>query len=249
MTPKATASGESVEKRILVTPNPNIYHPASGEIGTELQVHQVQPLVDPRWNEFLGRHPRASVFHTVEWLKALQQTYGYEPVVFTTSPPGQELQNGFAVCRVESWLTGHRLVSLPFSDHCDPLIDNDHDQCAIIEALERELREKALRYIELPPMTALPHLTATLTQSNYPYTFHQVDLKPDLDALFLTFHKDSTQRKIRRAQREALVYEEGRSGALLDMFYDLLLMTRRRHQIPPQPRRWFENLISCFGDS
>ena len=34
---------------------------------------------------------------------------------------------------------------------------------------------------------------------------------------------------------------------LLDHFYRLMLLTRRRHNIPPQPKRWFQNLIECFG--
>jgi lipid II:glycine glycyltransferase (peptidoglycan interpeptide bridge formation enzyme) len=56
------------------------------------------------------------------------------------------------------------------------------------------------------------------------------------------------QRKIRRAEREALYYEEGRSEPLLNKFYDLLLLTRRRHRLPPQPIRWFRHLIACLGD-
>jgi lipid II:glycine glycyltransferase (peptidoglycan interpeptide bridge formation enzyme) len=45
-----------------------------------------------------------------------------------------------------------------------------------------------------------------------------------------------------------LIYEEGRSEALLEVFYRLLVITRRRHQLPPQPKRWFRNLIDCFGE-
>ena len=69
----------------------------------------------------LDRHPAASVFHSPGWLSALRQTYGYEPFVVTTSP-GPTLENGLVVCRVKGW-TSRRLVSLPFSDHCDPLVD------------------------------------------------------------------------------------------------------------------------------
>jgi lipid II:glycine glycyltransferase (peptidoglycan interpeptide bridge formation enzyme) len=46
-----------------------------------------------------------------------------------------------------------------------------------------------------------------------------------------------------------LTCESGRSGNLLNKFYDLLIRTRRRHGLPPQPRRWFRNLISCMGES
>jgi len=55
------------------------------------------------------------------------------------------------------------------------------------------------------------------------------------------------QRKILRADREGLIYETGRSDALLEAFWNLLLTTRRRHLIPPQPKNWFHNLINCFG--
>ena len=72
---------------------------------------------------------------------------------------------------------------------------------------------------------------------------------PDLNTIFSSFHKSSIQRKIRRAQREGLTQQHGRSEFLLDAFCRLNLLTRRRHHVPPQPRRWFENLIDCFGQS
>ena len=70
----------------------------------------------------------------------------------------------------------------------------------------------------------------------------------ELEGIFRRFHKDSTQRKIRRAEREGLTYEEGRSEALLEKFYRLLVRTRQRHQWPPQPRDWFRNLVDCLAD-
>jgi lipid II:glycine glycyltransferase (peptidoglycan interpeptide bridge formation enzyme) len=79
------------------------------------------------------------------------------------------------------------------------------------------------------------------------YTFHQLDLGPDIDTLFGNCHKSSTQRKIRRAEREGLEYSEGATQALLDQFYELFVLTRKRHKLPPPPRRWFANLMDCFG--
>src|SRR5207247_11186550 len=62
------------------------------------------------------------------------------------------------------------------------------------------------------------------------------------------FGKDSVQRKIRRAEREGLTYEGGRSESLLQKLYGLLVMTRRRHYLPPQPLDWFRNLVDCLGE-
>ena len=41
----------------------------------------------------------------------------------------------------------------------------------------------------------------------------------------------------------------GRTEILVDEFYRLVLMTRKRHQLLPQPRAWFKNLVECMGDN
>lgn len=217
------------------------------EVNTKA-VYQAHPIQDPRWAEFVDRHPRSSVFHTVAWLEALYRTYGYQPTAYTTSPPGSSLENGLVLCRVESWITGRRLISLPFSDHCEPLLSNAADGQVFLSALEQTLRGGRLRYVEIRPIQPFAG-TTSLCRSTEEYCFHQVDLRPDLATLFGNCHRSSTQRKIRRAERAGLLCETGRSDALLDAFWNLLLVTRRRHRIPPQPKTWFRNLIACFGDA
>ena len=207
----------------------------------------VQPLIDSRWTGFLQRHGNSSVFHTVPWLKALTDTYGYEPLAFTTSPAGEPLRNAAVFCRIESFLTGRRLVSLPFSDHCDLLIDDPADYTTLVSTLRQELQQHKLRYVELRPAHAAGPADLGIHSTTNCW-LHHIDLDPDLDTLYGNFHKDSIQRKIRRAEREALRYEEGRTAALLDTFYALMISTRRRHGIPPQPKRWFQSLVQHLGE-
>ena len=213
---------------------------------TKRSIYQVQPLADPRWDGLVCRHASASVFHSRPWLEALRKTYGYESVAYTTSAPGEPLHDGLVFCRVESWLTGKRLVSLPFSDHCEPLLQPGVDLRAFLPELQRESEARKLRYVELRPQESLgveiPALQATAK-----YTFHRLSLKADLSAILHSFHKDSIQRKIKRAKREGLVCQVGTSESIFRAFYDLLTITRRRHGVPPQPKVWFRNLIECFG--
>ena len=211
-------------------------------------VNRIHPLEDPRWAEFVDKHPRSSVFHSPPWLDALRRTYGYQPLAYTLSPPDGQLEDALVLCRVESWITGRRLVSLPFSDHCEPLVDDAADEIALVAPLEQALLQEKLRYIEVRAGRLLPGASA-FYRSGHSYCLHKLDLLPDLGALFEKCHKSSTQRKILRAQREGLTCETGRSAALLDAFWGLHLMTRRRHHVPPQPRNWFRNLIDCFGDA
>jgi len=156
------------------------------------------------------------------------------------------LKNGLVFCLVESWITGRRLVSLPFSDHCELLVDNAAEEQVLVSALEQRLHQEKLRYVELRAERPFAGSNGVYvwTQS---FCFHQLDLRRDLGTLLADCHKSSTQRKILRAEREGLTYEVGQSQALLDAFWNLLVITRRRHQIPPQPKSWFRNLIDCFG--
>ena len=165
----------------------------------------------------------------------------------TTSAPGETLRNGVPFCRVNSWLTGQRLVSVPFSDHCEPLVDRAEDLETLLSSLKQDADARTLRYIEIRPVgDVFPSGMARDTKETY--CLHILDLHQDSDDIFRGFHKDCVQRKIRRAEREALDYEEGRSEALLQKFYRLLVVTRIRQQLPPQPVKWFRNLIECMGD-
>jgi CelD/BcsL family acetyltransferase involved in cellulose biosynthesis len=221
---------------------------ADRNLDDSTRLNLVDPLQDLRWSKLILGHPRASVFHTPAWLEALRRTYGYMPTAYTTTEPGAALQNGVVFSQVESWVTGRRLVSLPFSDHCDPLMDSSSALTPFLSALQQRTLKDRWRYIEIRPLHSVDG-AASLFQSTENHLFHQLDLSPGLNTLFHNFHKDSTQRKIHRAEREGLKYREGSNNDLLKPFYRLFLATRRRHQVPPQPLQWFRNLIDAFGDA
>ena len=202
----------------------------------------LDPLKDTRWEHLVDRHPRASVFHSRGWFDALHRTYGYEPIVVTTTARGP-LENGLVLCRVAT-LMSRRLVSLPFSDHCDPLLDNPDDFPAIMRFIGQEMKERRSTTLELRPRSvAVPNLPAGIS-----YHLHTLNLTRPAEQIFDSFHRSSTQRAIRRAEREGLTYEAGRSERLLSSFYALLRLTRRRHGLSPQPLEWFRNLVACLGD-
>jgi hypothetical protein len=218
-------------------------------------VYHLDPLRDPRWTALAERHPRASIFHTSGWLEALRRTYGYDVMAFTSSAAGEPLRNGVVFCGIRSWLTGRRLVSLPFSDHCDPLVESEQDLAGLLAHVQREQARGGWGRVELRPRDEFSSVTAGSASAAFgtstpaPYYLHTLDLAPPLDRLFGALHRDSIQRKIRRAEREGLTCEEGRGPDLLRAFYRLQVQTRLRHRVPPQPSRWFRNLADCLGNA
>lgn len=213
------------------------------------EVYRLDPLCDPRWIDFLERNEEASVFHSPSWHESLRRTYGFVPIVFTTSPPTVPLTNGVVFSRVASWITGQRLVSAAFADHCQPLANRDAELTELIDQMKGEMNRESCEYFELRPVRENPAWIGSDLRPARIFQLHTLDLRPDLHRLLNSTHKSCFQRKLRRAQRENLNYVEGNSKQLLREFYRLLLKTRRRHGLPPQPFAWFANLHASFGDS
>jgi len=210
------------------------------------RAYRFDPLSDPRWEHFVNLEPRSSVFHEKGWLSTLNRTYKYEPVGYTTAAPDEALRNAMVFCRVKSWLTGKRLVSLPFSDHCEPLVDSLDQLKMLLEPAQKELREGKLKYIDIRPLslTFSPGLENAET-----YFLHLLDLRPTLDELYKKLHGDSIRRKIQRAERESLTHEVGSSEEMLAEFYNLHVITRQRQEVPPHPLKWFRNVLTCLGEA
>jgi hypothetical protein len=213
-----------------------------------MPVYQIDPTRDERWDDFLQKHADASIFHTRGWLEALQRTYDYKPIALTTSPPGSPLTNGIPLCEITSWLSGARLVSLPFSDHCAPLVERSDELTTVLMNLQEKRNTEKWSYVEIRPTESMVTGDACFGKSGS-FVFHKLDLRPSLDVIFQKFHRDCVQRKIARAEREKVTYEEGTSDSLLSTFYHLFLMTRRRHGLPAQPVNWFLNVLDCVGDN
>lgn len=207
-------------------------------------IYWTNPLTDSRWAELTARRPAASVFHSREWLQSLRRAYGFEPVAITTCPPGAALVNAIPLCRVRSMLTGNRLTSLPFSDHCQPL-GTQEEIAAILPSLIETLENEKLKYIELRPLEPVPLPKFAPSQK---FILHTLDLRRPPDEIFREFHESCIRRKIRRAAREGLTAEAGRTREFIDEFYRLQVATRQKHGLPPQPKRWFECLMASMGE-
>lgn len=212
-------------------------------------IYKLDPLADPRWQALVDRHPSASVFHTPRWLEAIHRTYGYCPVAFTTSSPTHELSNGLLFCRVRSWLTGRRMVSLPFSDHCEPLCDSAEFEI-LVHYLQSALDHQDWKYLEVRLVDGrLSHGPETVGfRVKDRHLLHRLDLQASSEDLFESFDRDSVQRRVRHAERAGVNERVGRSEGMLKDFYGLCLLTRQRQNLPPQPYKWFQNVVECMGE-
>jgi lipid II:glycine glycyltransferase (peptidoglycan interpeptide bridge formation enzyme) len=144
-------------------------------------------------------------------------------------------------------LTGNRFVSLPFSDTCEPLFNDPEHFFEVLENAICRVKSDRWKYFEVRPILCGPAACSSFETSDVYYS-HRVDIHQPEELLLKSFHK-SVQRKIQRAEREELRYEAGTTESLLKHFYKLLITTRRRQSLPPQPVKWFRTLIDSMGEA
>lgn len=210
---------------------------------------EVARVVDPRkWDEFVWEHPFGSIYHHSAWRGAVAGTYGYDPIYHLIRDGGR-IVAAAASLHVKSRLTGDRIVSLPFSDNCDLLAGNGREAEALLTALESTRSEMEADYVELRFLNArlardaqnARNLIGT-GQWDAGYCLHRLCLERDGELLFRSFHPSCIRRAVRTARKRGVETCVGGGESDLRTFYRLHVLTRRKHGVPVQPFRFFENL-------
>ncbi|NIP40180.1 MAG: GNAT family N-acetyltransferase [Candidatus Aenigmarchaeota archaeon] len=196
----------------------------------------VNPIEYPGWNELISVFPDATVFHTSNWAKVLAESYSYRPRYFC-SFNGQELTGAIPVMEVNSFLTGKRGVSLPFSDFCEPLVSEGVCYHELFEKAVEYGKSVGWKYLELRGGEKYRGTDEVFGD----YATHSLELYRDNERQFQGF-RNSTRRNVRKALKEGVKTEISSSQEAVKGFYRLNCMTRREHGLPPQPFSFFEKV-------
>jgi CelD/BcsL family acetyltransferase involved in cellulose biosynthesis len=198
----------------------------------------LDPRTDERWGDFVDRAEGATMFHHPAWLDLLAARYRYEFAASCVLDGDGRVVAGLPWARIESRLTGRRLVALPFSDACPPLVDGAAED-ELARAVEEHRREMGLGLEVRWRMDALPGEVV------HSYWRHTLPLDSDVEGVERRA-KSSIRRGVTKARREGLTFERRTDAAALDAFYRLHLHTRRRLGAPTQPKRFIDGLGDLF---
>lgn len=196
----------------------------------------INPLIYPEWDSLVEANAGSSFFHRTAWARILHETYGHLPIYFCRFVDGQ-LEELLPVMEISSPWTGCRGVSLPFTDVCFSLQAAKPDRLALYELAMQHGRYRHWQSLESRSndrdyQGASPSLA---------FYGHVIDLRPGQEALFRSFHS-AVRRGIRKAVSVGVRVEFNDRLESIQTFYALHRLTRRRHGLPPQPPRFFENI-------
>jgi hypothetical protein len=201
-----------------------------------MKVEIVNPVEYPKWDSLILSHPGYSFFHSSAWARVLHEAYGYKPLYFTVFD-GDAIAACLPIMEVNSFITGKRSVSLPFSDYCEPLVQDTIQFEALFNHVKEYGRKAGWRYMEL---RGGQEFLGTTTPS-VAFLGHTLDLTVGADKLFSEFRK-GTKSSIKKAERERVTVAISDSLGSVKEFCRLNAITRKHHGLPPQPFRFFEIL-------
>lgn len=206
---------------------------------TRSKVICVDPRTDDAWSNLVSQLS-GSVFHSPDWIRVLADTYGWNPRALVVTEEGGEPVAGIPFFRVSD-VFGNRVVALPFSDYCDPLVTDKTTWCLLIEQLIQQGCRIDLKCLR----NTLPledERFATVSQAKW----HALDLRPSTETLWRRID-DSAQRAVRKSQREGISVRIAQSENELRTFFEMHLKVRKyKYGLFAQPYTFFLNIWRHF---
>ncbi len=108
--------------------------PKLNGVSSAHRVIEIDPIVDPKWDKLTRTVDHGSLFSSVSWLRVLQKTYGFSLIATVAEDVAGHVVGGIAHVLVSD-LRGERIISLPFSDFCDPLVAKPEVWSTLVDAL------------------------------------------------------------------------------------------------------------------
>jgi lipid II:glycine glycyltransferase (peptidoglycan interpeptide bridge formation enzyme) len=141
--------------------------------------------------------------------------------------------------QINSFLTGKRIVSLPFSDFCEPLYSSILQADEIVSEIFSYAKNQKLEYVEFRSSeTKFP-----LQSENYRSDLrHILFLDKSENETFKSF-SENTRRNIKKTAKSNVVVVIKNDIDGLNFFYEMFCVTRQKHGLPPQPIKFFKNIF------
>ncbi|HKO25449.1 MAG TPA: GNAT family N-acetyltransferase, partial [Chloroflexota bacterium] len=190
-----------------------------------------------------------TLYYTPAWLDLITDLYGSSALSLISTNASGRVTGYLPLCFIQSPVTGRRLVSLPFADHCPLLATDEASANDLVDQAILLAQEKRAKYLELRAgVNDVLARRSDLVASNL-YVRWLKPLTPDGDALWQSVD-GSVRRAIKKAKRLGVHVRMVQDRAEMEHFYRLHVLTRsKKLGMPAQPRRYFFALWDTFAPS
>ena len=198
---------------------------------------------NPEWMSFLQKNGSATIFHHPAWSQVSANTYGYKPFVAVLKNVNGAIRAGIPFMEVKSPISGRKWVSLPFSDYCYPVFDDDVELNEFIEKIVSLSRAKGIALVEI--RDDIQNSPTLFRDSSH--VIHKAELESNCEKVFRRIH-EMHRRNINVARKNNVKIVFGNTLQHMLDFYKLHLQTRQSQGVPIQPLGFFKKIQMLILD-
>jgi hypothetical protein len=172
------------------------------------QVSLLDPIHDSRWDDFVFNHPLGGVYQHSKWIRVIVQSYKQtKPMFFSILDGNGLIQASLPSIMINSYVTGTRIISLPFSYFSDPLVSNNKEFAALVEKVISIIEENKIKYFELRILHAQNIIGyESLLVHKYQKT-HILDIKNNIGNIWKSVSSDFT-RAVKKSEKSGVIIKE-----------------------------------------
>ena len=200
------------------------------------------------WNNFLKTHRNATIFHTTEWKKVLEETFGYKPEYLIVKDFEGRIVGISPAFSVKT-LFGKVIVSQPFFEYGGPLVESGFEEAykEILNFYKDKVENERIKYVELRILPIGEKEHAYFDKTGFVKQFKAYDFYIDVKGK--DFEKDiwlglyTKKSRVRNSVKKAI-----KSGVRvvedddINVYYELYIKTIAKLGSPPYPEALFKNI-------
>jgi hypothetical protein len=200
----------------------------------------VDPASDLRWDALMAG-PRGSLFGSPDWICAIRDTYGFKPEATVLVDASDMVRAGLAHVELDDVL-GRRIVSLPYCDRLDPVLDDTEQWDVLVAPLLARGVPFTLRCLDAQAPVDDPRFTVVKTAA-----WHATDLERPLEDVVASFAPGARQNH-RHATRRGVTVRIGEGIEDVRAFHALHRATRKhKYRMVAQPLAFFDAIWDKFS--
>ena len=212
---------------------------------TELNVELFDEANTPELDAFLRRNRHSTVFHTLQWHRIIQETYGHT-CDYWAAFSNHQIVGVFPVVVVRHPIMGTKMLAMAYQFHSGlPLATSEAVQTELIKRAIGRAREIGAKYLEIrhhEPASFLTKLGFVQMDSQL------VTTSAPLEGLDFKQIRRNHRRNILHAIEHGVSISEGKTLDDLEAFRRIYLIEGRKLGAPQAGWNFFKNL-HCLARS
>jgi lipid II:glycine glycyltransferase (peptidoglycan interpeptide bridge formation enzyme) len=207
--------------------------------------------LQPAWDEFVGQHPKGSVFHSSHMVRVFDSAKGHTVLPLAAVTDSGEILALLVATRVKTLPNMFGAVSSRSIWYAEPLCYDTSESidslCELIAEHDRIFRRRVL-FTEVRPLQSSGPERIALERCCYEYLDYLnyvVDTTRPKDELWKRM-RDSARRSIRKCEQRSFQIRHVNTADGVEAIYDLLRLTYGRAEVPLASRSLFDAALKIL---